>query len=238
MAFNSRDRIVTDGLVFYIDALNTKSYIGSGTVVNDLTTNNNNGSLVNGVGFDGETFIFDGINDHINIDSLISLIGNDTQGTIESWVNINNSTPIDLSAIFTVGDANVDSNFNVRCQPTGQVVSAFRQNGVTQWAVVTDNKEFEDNKWALITITQDSILPKLFFNGEMVQQTLTTNVNTTRWLSFNTLFDTVRIGNISSNNSPSVWLWNGSISLVKYYNRSLSSDEVLQNYNATKHRFI
>ena len=32
--------------------------------------------------------------------------------------------------------------------------------------------------------------------------------------------------------------WNGQISNVKIYNRALSSDEILQNYNATKYRFI
>jgi hypothetical protein len=31
--------------------------------------------------------------------------------------------------------------------------------------------------------------------------------------------------------------WNGRISIVKLYNKALSSQEVLQNYNATKTRF-
>ena len=34
--------IVTDGLVFYVDAANQKSYPGTGTTVNDLTSNQNN----------------------------------------------------------------------------------------------------------------------------------------------------------------------------------------------------
>jgi hypothetical protein len=32
--------------------------------------------------------------------------------------------------------------------------------------------------------------------------------------------------------------YNGRVSIVKFYNRNLSTSEVLQNYNATKVRFI
>lgn len=47
MAYFHSPRIVTDGLVSALDAANTKSYPGSGTVWNDLSGNGNNGTLVN-----------------------------------------------------------------------------------------------------------------------------------------------------------------------------------------------
>ena len=41
------------------------------------------------------------------------------------------------------------------------------------------------------------------------------------------------IGNDGSNNAD----WNGNIGPINYYNRALSSTEVLHNYNALKGRF-
>ena len=51
MAFNYLPKIVTDGLVFAVDAANKKSYPGSGTTWTDLA-GNNNGTLTNGPTFD------------------------------------------------------------------------------------------------------------------------------------------------------------------------------------------
>ncbi len=41
MAFHHSPRIVTDGLVLYLDAANSKSYPGSGTNWYDLSGNKN-----------------------------------------------------------------------------------------------------------------------------------------------------------------------------------------------------
>jgi hypothetical protein len=50
MGLGHSPKIVTSGLVLYLDAANPKSYPGSGTTVFDLK-GNNNASLVNGVGY-------------------------------------------------------------------------------------------------------------------------------------------------------------------------------------------
>ena len=47
MAFNYSPKIVTDGLVFAVDAANKKSYPGSGTTWTDLAGSSNT-SLDNG----------------------------------------------------------------------------------------------------------------------------------------------------------------------------------------------
>jgi hypothetical protein len=56
--------IITDGLVLYLDAANTKSYIGSGTTWKDLSRNSNDGTLTNGPTFDSGnsgSIVFDGV---------------------------------------------------------------------------------------------------------------------------------------------------------------------------------
>ena len=57
--------IITDGLVFAVDAANPSSYPGSGTIWKDQTVNQNNGTLTNGPTFDsgnGGSIVFDGSN--------------------------------------------------------------------------------------------------------------------------------------------------------------------------------
>ena len=64
--------IISDGLVFYLDAANRRSYSGSGLTVNGLV-GGIGGTLINGTGFstaNNGTFIFDGTNDYILCDGI------------------------------------------------------------------------------------------------------------------------------------------------------------------------
>ena len=72
MAFNYSPKIVTEGLVFAVDAANRKSYPGSGTNCTDIV-GVSDGVLTNGVGYsldNGGSFIFDGTDDYIDIDTV------------------------------------------------------------------------------------------------------------------------------------------------------------------------
>ena len=48
---NGGPNIVFDGLVLYLDAGNTKSYISGSTTWNDISRLGNNGTLINGPTF-------------------------------------------------------------------------------------------------------------------------------------------------------------------------------------------
>ena len=61
--------IITNGLVLYLDAANTKSYVSGSTTWNDLSRNNNTGTLINGSTFNslnGGSIVFDGIDDRVS----------------------------------------------------------------------------------------------------------------------------------------------------------------------------
>ena len=67
---------VKDGLVLDLDAGNPLSYPGTGTTWTDLSGNNNNGTLINGVGYNsdnGGSLVFDGVDDHGTIPHSPSL---------------------------------------------------------------------------------------------------------------------------------------------------------------------
>ena len=67
MGLDHSPLIVTDGLVFYIDAASTKCYSGSGNTANGLV-GGIGATLINGVGFTSSnngSFILDGSDDYI-----------------------------------------------------------------------------------------------------------------------------------------------------------------------------
>ena len=84
MAVGYNPSIVSDGLVFFLDAANTRSYSGSGNTANGLI-GGINGTLVNGVGFTSSnngSFVFDGTNDYVDFPSYTP-----DANTISIWVN-------------------------------------------------------------------------------------------------------------------------------------------------------
>lgn len=77
--------VVRDGLVYYIDAANSRSYSGSGITANSLV-GGINGTLTNGVGFSSAnngSFSFDGTNDYINFGNSSTL--QQSSGTLSAW---------------------------------------------------------------------------------------------------------------------------------------------------------
>ena len=86
---------VTSGLVMYVDAENDLSYNGSGLSWNDLSGNNNNGTI-SGASYDSDrkSFDFDGNDDKVTFPAVLSE-GDDTY-TIEAYFKAdqNNKTQV------------------------------------------------------------------------------------------------------------------------------------------------
>jgi hypothetical protein len=89
--------IVSDGLIFSIDAYNTKSYVSGDTTIYDLNKNSNNGTLTNGVSFDGSVLSFDGTNQWIDfLDQNIAAFDYGDPFSVDFWVKRPNVTSQDM----------------------------------------------------------------------------------------------------------------------------------------------
>ena len=91
--FANNAPIVTDGLVFYVDAGNSKSYPGSGTTWTDLI-GGNKGSLTNmdatnHSSTNGGIFTFDGGDEYVDYGDVINIGTNDF--TISVWVRLSST---------------------------------------------------------------------------------------------------------------------------------------------------
>ena len=86
-----------------------------------------------------------------------------------------------------------------------------------------------NQKWCNIIITRDKAISKAYLNGDFVS---------TQTLSGGTESSVVQLDTIgaSAASTPAFFV-NGNIANVQIYNRGLSANEVLHNYNALKGRF-
>jgi hypothetical protein len=205
--------IVTNNLVFAIDAGNLVSYPKSGTTAYDLT-GSNNGTLTNGTGFsseDGGTWTFDGVDDGINIGTLTPTGG----ATFEAWINITSGNS-NYGAIFTNWGSSADAFF-IGTFPSSNYIQVYF-NGSLIFEVL--NLPF--NTWILLTVTNNGSNVSAYVNGILTNTASGALVSATGITSIG--YD------INRTNYP----FKGNISNAKIYNRALTADEVLQNYNATK----
>jgi hypothetical protein len=233
MGLDHSPAIVTDGLVFYHDAANRRSYSGSGTSVFNIT-GTKTGILTNGVGYTTANqgyFSFDGTNDFIDLSTNLNVGSN---FSVFAWVypgNINQRNAIvGNSYPYTSADGwflSTATNY------LGTSNTFFISVGADSSYRTANNESIITNRWNYMggTVTNGGGNITLYTGGIAVTsyQGGAMNANT---ITYNT--QDMAIGRRVSTNTE---YFIGNIALVKIYNRTLTAQEVLQNYNATKGRY-
>lgn len=215
MALHHNPRIVTSGLVLALDAADKNSYPGTGTVWNDLSGNGNNGTLVNGPTFNTEnsgSIVFDGSNQRVN-----STAFSVPYLTLSIWV-------YKTSSFISQGICRKQNGWAVT-----QYSGTLQVAPGTSWSFYNTGYTIPLNTWINIIYRyagSGTDSQSVFINGVLIW----TNPNGTGALTPNS--NQVRVG-FDDNN----WWWGGKIANTQIYNRALTAEEVLQNFNATKGRF-
>ena len=217
--YNVVENIVTDGLVLNYDAANPNSYAGTGITINNLSGIGNTGILTNGPTFsqlNGGTISFDGSNDYIQIINEIPPL---STFTIDLWIN--SVVPADGHRII------FDGYYTFRVSILSGKYMVGAGNGSTWinfYLYSVRNPIY--NTWEHICWTWDGSKSKLYLNGAFEAEQSSA--------AFSTISGELRLAGFVQGG----YNWNGKLSASKIYNRALSSTEVLQNYNATKNRYI
>ena len=212
MGFYRGPNIVTDGLIYAIDAGSERSYSGSGTSVTDLVEANT-GTLTNGVAYvssNGGSFDFDGTDDYIALGNP-TVLQDLTTGTIQA-VYYRDASAGTYQMLFNDGGSNLELTYS------GNTLQFYIGNSGLSYthAVV--------GEWFFVTGTWASGSKKLYLNGSEVASGTNTGIDTG---------DIARFLGGRGANFP----FNGQIPTIKIYNKALTAAEVLQNFNAQKSRF-
>lgn len=239
MAFRRGPNMVMEGLVLKIDAANPKSYPGSGNTVYDISPygNVNNLTISN--------FPFNSTDKLFESNGTSSDMYRSDAGSNEDWnINKTGQISIEYTANYDSLTRSLDGGFSYGDLFGGSTNGAYQWNLAKSvdsllWRVQTGGNNYN------ITVTPSTIIlgqlnhivgtysnvdgsMKLYVNGVVIGQ-----LTTPTGLSFS-----VPIFRQKLNQSrEGQYSFLGDLQTLAIYNKALSIDEVLQNYNGLKGRF-
>jgi hypothetical protein len=208
------ENIVKSGLQLYADAGRFDSYIGSGTTWSDLSSNGNNGTLVNGTGYNSSgvgSMVFDGSDDYVNCGNGITTT---TQITVSAWVKLN------VNNIFQHIVDSANNTWHLAVLSDGRLY--FWDGGVYH----TNGPILSTGKWYHVVGVKTATTNDIYVNG-ILGSSLDSNVSIPT--------NNVWIGRWQPPGDGRIF--NGNISNVQIYDTALSPQQILQNYNTQKLRF-
>jgi hypothetical protein len=244
MAISRGPNLNRDGLVLYLDAANSKSYPGSGNTWKDLSGNDNNATLINGPTFDTQNsgnILFDGINDSFTIGETIDISNSNNKGNYTIFLDFILPGPLDPSNRRSFFVSSVGRQFEF--SSTNVILISMLIDGLgghqniglgknlllneIQNLVITKTQTNTFTIWINGVLTRTLIPPYLAFRTDVGGDTYPVTTST--------LFDT----SIKSFGSVfnSRW-WNGNVFRTLIYDRVLTPLEIIQNFNATRARFV
>lgn len=229
MSLNHSPAIVTDGLVLCLDAANVRSYPKTGTAWTDLK-GDNNGTLTNGPTFssaNGGSLSFDGTNDHVNCGDNFSFLDDPdaNEFTITSWIN---------------GEAGADGTIFSKADNSNRMVQLFthpsdyvqiRVGGT----IIDGNAIVTDGAWHNVglRVRNDGGTYKARIYVDGASDSSESAIGSTT-VTADFLIGARR----DSGNTGLGYLFDGKIANCLIYNRALTAEEILQNYEATVGRYV
>ena len=232
MGLDHSPLIVTDGLLLCLDSANSRSYSGTGTTWYDLSPSARNVTLYNTPTYSTNNL---GVLDFDAPSSEYGTFtspGNLSVFTCEAWIKVNTSpSSSTVQAIITQSFPGVNTRINY----------SLGFNGVNGTGAYDGkiNGGFWDGSWRLTSgftpTTGVWYHTAVTYNGATIIQYQNGAQQST--LSY--------VGTPSGSGSSSYIMrrWDttdfldGVLPQLRLYNRALSANEILQNYNATKGRF-
>ena len=217
--------IVTDGLVFNMDAANRACYPRTGTTATD-TVGNKIGTI------SGATFVsdkqggfdFDGSDDAIVTNLVYSLSSTTTEFSCGCWFKAgtqSENTLLVSNYNFTPIPFNLYFKSDGTCQGTSR-------NSSNTTISVGSGDTYDDNEYHNFYYQRDANNTYYTYVDGILKNTGTATLGAIATTN------AIRIGKLGQYTQG---YFDGIINTVQIYNRALSSTEVLHNYNALKSRF-
>jgi hypothetical protein len=227
--------IVTDNLQLY---LQPSSYVGSGTVW-DTTVGSTDATLSGSPTYNALSgFTFNGSSSYGRIPSVngVTNFTNSDQYTVEIWFNPSSGQPNSSEAeLLEKWDLNNESRYPYTIR--------FNEGASSMLVAAYDGANFSSVSMTGFTVNTWGQLVAVF---DFVGDTLTVYRNgisggTTSLVGVNQVSNTSPVG-IAGRVAPTTGNlqvpFKGTVGIIRMYDTSLTSTQVLQNYNADKSKYI
>jgi len=230
MRFNKGNSYVEEGLIAHLDGINNT---GNGhsidtTIWKDLSGHGNDATLYNNPTWSNNSITFDGLTNY---------------GRLENTANIPFPNGVTLQARVKIISLNQDSaqeffgnwegaGVGLAYHNTNKIQSSKNING--NWTSITENNIRNLNEYYTITATYDNLEHKLYVNGILAGNTSNANSATIR----TSLAPFATGGNPGSTQGyPMNSYVNAEFQNVLIYDRALTENEVMRNYEADIARY-
>lgn len=223
MSYNNNAKIVNDGLVAYYDAANLKSYPGGGNSWYDLTGNNNTVTLTNSPTWNSAGYFSTGATGYFTGAGTSTIPTGNSSYCIGVWARQPSTWGINYGFI-SIGDFGTNNQSNslrTANNTPGNFHHYWWNNDLT---ATVNNQNLALNVWFHVLAQFDGTTRSIWVNGvRQVSDTPSShNVTTT----------TVLISKTYSSEYQQ-----GDMAAAFIYNRALTQNEILRNYNAMKSKF-
>lgn len=231
-----------DSLEINLDATNSSSYSGSGTVWSDLTSNAYNATLYSSPSYttgNGGAFDFDGSSDYAILNSSAeNAISALTKGAIEIWARPDNiSSGTGRKTMFGTGHTSSNNRWVLfRLHTSNGLQLSMNNSGVSTSVQCSSYGAL--NEWNHYVVTYDGISTyKMYING-VPQTTTVTGSAGDIWFD-DVATNTLEVAKFDRGSSGSFYdPYDGEIAQIRVYSNALTDSEVLKNYNATKYHYL
>jgi hypothetical protein len=233
MSLSYNPTVANDGLVLYLDAFNSSSYAGTGNTAFDLISGKSY-TLVSSPTFDStgpKCFNLNGSTHYLsgNINQLNFGTGDFTIQTNFKLNGLSNGFTGAYNAAFVCAAAGSTGSCLIQ---VGGGSTSYTNIGIyheTTGILSSINYNFSTNIIYNVALARSSGVLTAYVNGTAIGSTTTTN-----------LYDFNKGGNFIGRHYFGGYeqYFKGNVYSLQAYSRGLSSTEILQNYNATKKRFL
>ncbi len=229
MGLKHHPRIVTNGLVFYIDAANNRSYSGFGNTTYNIAVSSAIGATISaGISYTSlnpQTFIATSDSNYLLSDYTLA---SGTSFTVFMWFKRQATSY--WSALFGNEVWNSGTGYVARLESSTTIRFSRGGDGV---GIAYTNASFVSgnfNHYAFVKNTSGSD-SYIYINGVQVANGSISDVSIAKPFIFNNRW-------LNDGTAPSTGdSKQNQFSNIAVYNRALTAQEVLQNYNATKSRY-
>ncbi|MHA8084252.1 LamG-like jellyroll fold domain-containing protein [Aquirufa antheringensis] len=231
---------VTDGLVLNLDAANIKSYQGTGTTWTDLSVSSNHATISLSPTHNAATGLtFNGSTQYGRIPSVAGVTDftNSQKYSIEVWFN-------PASGQANSGEAELLEKWNYTGEGKYPFTIRFNEGGSSMMVACYDGSAnypsvvatgFPVNTWKQFVGVFDFVSKTLtvYRDGVSVGSTSLVGINQVS----NTSPVAIATRLTSTGGAQSGIMFKGTIGIIRFYNKPLTSAEILQNFNTYKTRY-
>lgn len=179
------------------------------------------------------SYLFDGTDEYINIDSVLSGgMQTQTTGTFSLWIKPVDATPGSAESAISFNDFSSAGGVRLDITPAGQLSVRMRNAAEEKWHLVSDNAVFSDNTWTHIALIQSGET-RICIDSIDVDQSFSGETNKSWWFNDDPNINNGRIGNLDRS-AGVIQHFNGNIDEVGFFNTGLSLQQIKEIYNNGK----